>query len=67
MKVEMISPPELHLRAFRVLCREMGVIDTLRFLGQVWPGWGDYTRERRQIFGDLTLDEYRKAISEKKD
>ena len=62
MNVRMEPYPELNRKAFRVLCREIGVVDTLRFLGQLWAGPGDYTEARRKLFGGLTLDEYRRAV-----
>jgi len=58
-----IPLPELNRRAFRILAREMGVPDTLRFFGQFWTGSGDYTQERKLIFEGLTLEEYRQGVS----
>jgi hypothetical protein len=40
-----------------VLCREIGVVNTARFLNQYSLGQGDYTREREQLFGQVTVDE----------
>jgi hypothetical protein len=57
------SLPELNRRAFAVLVRELGVPDTLRFFSQLGVGAGNYTEERRELFADLTLDEYRNAIA----
>jgi hypothetical protein len=42
------------------------VVDTLRFFGQLRWGAGNYTEERRQLFAELTLDEYRTALEEMK-
>lgn len=39
------------------LVRELGVADTARFLHQYGVGYGDYTEERKALFGDLNLDE----------
>ena len=44
-------------RAIRILSREMGVADTMRFLKQFVAGAGDYTEERKALFADLTLDD----------
>lgn len=41
--------------AIDVLCREMGVVRTLRFLGQFSKGYGNYTEEREHLFKDLTV------------
>jgi hypothetical protein len=43
--------------AIRLLTREMGVADTLRFLGQFASGTGNYTEERDALLGDLSLEE----------
>ena len=43
--------------AITVLSRELGIVDTVRFLTQFSTGFGDYTRERDTIFRGLTIDE----------
>ncbi len=48
---------ELTTSAIRLLCREMGVVNTARFIQQFTTGYGDYTAERDQIIGDQTVDE----------
>lgn len=57
----MIAKPmpltELTAEAIRLLCRELGVVNTARFIQQFTLGYGDYTKEREQILGDLTVDE----------
>jgi hypothetical protein len=44
-------------RAIAVLSKELGIVETVRFLTQFGTGFGDYTRERDTIFGGLTMDE----------
>lgn len=56
MTVELKPLSEVTDEALRLLSRELGVADTLRFLGQFTTGHGNYTEERRQIFGDPSLD-----------
>lgn len=63
MSVHLKSYPELNRQAFQVLSREIGVADTLRFFGQFWIGSGEYTKERRHLFANLTLGEYRKGLA----
>jgi hypothetical protein len=41
--------------AIRVLLREIGVVNTLRFLNQYTAGYGNYTEERGQLFGQMTV------------
>jgi len=57
---------EVTQTAIQVLCREMGIVDTVRFVNQFMPGYGNYTEEREQLFADLTLDEIVLAIRSKK-
>jgi len=65
MSVKIESFPELYRRAYAILSREMGVLETIRFFGQLGLGAGNYTEERRALFESLTLDEYRQAILQK--
>jgi hypothetical protein len=48
---------EVTQQAREILIREIGVVDTLRFLSQFRAGHGDYTKERGQWLDDLSLDE----------
>jgi hypothetical protein len=67
MSVHLKPYPELNRQAFQILSREIGIADTLRFFGQFWAGGGDYTKERKQLFADLTLSEYRKGVTKLKE
>ncbi len=49
---------ELTEQAIAVLCKEFGIVNTIRFLNQYEQGTGDYTVERETRFKDLTLEEY---------
>jgi hypothetical protein len=48
---------ELTTLAIRTLIREVGVVNTARFLRQFSQGAGNYTLERDQIFANLSIDE----------
>lgn len=48
---------ELTQDAIRILYRELGVVETVRFLRQFTGGYGDYTAERAAMFGHKSLDE----------
>ncbi|AUB79687.1 hypothetical protein [Candidatus Thiodictyon syntrophicum] len=48
---------EINQRAKDALIREVGVIDTIRFLNQFRAGSGDYTAERASLFRDMTASE----------
>lgn len=43
-------------RAREILTRDLGIVDTLRFLGQFRTGSGDYTAERGTWLDDLSLE-----------
>lgn len=51
------TPVELTTTAIHLLCREMGVVDTARFLNQFSNGTGNYTEERDRLFGQITVDQ----------
>ncbi len=61
MNTEIKSISEISHRATHILYREMGVVDTIRFLNQFSIGRGDYTKDREKWLGNLTLDD---AISQ---
>lgn len=48
---------EITAQAISVLCKEIGVVNTVRFINQFSVGYRDYTEEREQLFGRLTLGE----------
>lgn len=47
---------EITKEALRVLYKEIGVVNTIRFVNQFTTGFGDYTEERKILFADMTLD-----------
>lgn len=57
---------ELNTSAIRLLCRELGVVNTARFINQFTTGYGNYPEEREQIVGHLTVDEIVAEIKQKR-
>ena len=57
---------EVTAQAIKVLCNEIGVVNTVRFIGQFTAGYGNYTQERGQLFADLTLDDIVSEIKRKR-
>ncbi|MBW1700483.1 MAG: hypothetical protein JRK26_27335 [Deltaproteobacteria bacterium] len=55
---------EISRRATHILFREMGIVETIRFLNQFSVGRGDYTKEREKWLGNISLDD---ALSQIKD
>ena len=58
---------EITQNAIQVLCRELGLVDTMRFVGQFTVGYGNYTAERDALFADMTLDDMVAAIKRKRE
>lgn len=52
--------------ALKVLYREIGVVDTVRFINQYTAGFGNYTQERRTRFAGMTLDEIVAEIEQRR-
>ncbi len=57
---------EVTQNAIRVLCRELGLADTMRFVGQFTVGYGDYTAEREELFKDMSLDDMIAGIKQRR-
>jgi hypothetical protein len=56
---------EVTQQALAILFKEIGVVNTVRFLNQFTTGYGDYTAERDTLFADLTLAELLTAIKQR--
>lgn len=57
MNIQPKSLSEITQHAIDLLSKELGIVDTVRFLTQFTAGYGNYTEEREDLFKDLTLDE----------
>jgi hypothetical protein len=57
---------EVTKEALRVLYKEIGVVNTIRFVNQFTTGYGDYTEERKALFSDMTLDDLFTEMSKMK-
>jgi hypothetical protein len=57
---------EVTQAAIRVPCREIGPVDTMRFVGQFTVGYGDYTAERDELFEGMTLDDMIAEIKQRR-
>jgi len=62
MNVQIKPINQLNKTATQVLIKEMGVVDTLRFLSQFQVGTGDYTVERQQLFQGMSVKEIIREI-----
>lgn len=52
---------EINSIAVNILCEKIGLVNTIRFINLFSKGYGNYTEERDQLFGKMTLND---AISE---
>jgi hypothetical protein len=57
---------DIDRRAREILIRDLGIVDTLRFLGQFRTGSGNYTTERGEWLDNLPLKEIVTAIKSKR-
>lgn len=57
MTITTRSMADLTNEAIGVLCRELGVADTARFLRHFGAVTGDYTKERDALNADVSLEE----------
>ena len=48
---------EITQEALRLLYRELGLVNTIRFLNQFTTGFGNYTEERRALLENQPLNE----------
>ncbi len=57
MTIETKPLAEITQEAVGILCKQMGVANTLRFINQYAAGHGNYTEERRTLYQDRTVDD----------
>ena len=66
MNITTMPLAELTASTIKLLCREIGIVNTARFLSQFTMGYGNYTEEREQILGHLSVDEIVTEIQKKR-
>ncbi|MEW6716413.1 MAG: hypothetical protein AB1345_02750 [Chloroflexota bacterium] len=57
---------EINQQAIRLLYKELGVVDAVRFLKQFTQGYGNYTQEREAIFVNKSLDDIVSEIEKRR-
>jgi len=67
MGVETRPLAEITQEAIEILYQKLGAANTVRFLNQFTVGYGDYSEERENLFGHLTLDEIIDEIKKGRD
>jgi len=66
MTVEIKPLAQITREAIRLLCKEMGVANAMRFVNQFTTGYGDYTKEREALFADMTVEGIASQIRRKR-
>jgi hypothetical protein len=66
MTIQMKPLAEITQEAIHLLCKELGLVATIRFINQFTIGYGNYTEEREQLFGRMTVDEIVAAIKRRR-
>lgn len=62
MTVRQSSLHEINQLALKTLLRELGVVNTLRFMRQFPVNYGNYTEERQAETDDLSLEQVIRSI-----
>ena len=62
MNIQSKPLSEITQQALTLLSKEMGIVDTIRFLNQFTTGYGDYTEERETLFKDMSFEEIVSAV-----
>jgi len=57
---------EINQQAIHLLYKELGVVNAVRFFKQFTQGYGNYTQERNDLFGNKSLDEIVTEIEKKR-
>ncbi|MEW6127650.1 MAG: hypothetical protein AB1757_11490 [Acidobacteriota bacterium] len=65
MTTEVKPLAEITHEAINVLCKNIGVANTLRFINQFTQGYGNYTDERQTLFESLSVEEIAADIASK--
>jgi hypothetical protein len=53
---------EIRMEGWKALTDRLGPAGAMRFMMQYDPGYGDYSKERHEIFASLTMEELASSI-----
>jgi hypothetical protein len=66
MSIEAKTTSEISNEAINLLLGKLGAEKTLRFLNQFSAGSGDYTKERKKLYSNKSLDQLVSEIKNKR-
>lgn len=55
---------EITRDAIKILSKEIGIVNTVRFLNQFTAGYGNYTEERQHLYADMSMEEIIQEIKQ---
>lgn len=67
MTIPLKALAEINHDAIRILSREIGLANTIRFINQFTTGMGNYTEERQEMFGEMTLSDIVSEMKKRRD
>jgi hypothetical protein len=53
---------QIRMEGWKALTERLGPAGAMRFMMQYDPGYGDYSKDRHELFAGLTMDELLDAI-----
>jgi hypothetical protein len=63
MMSSQMSLYQIRMEGWKALTERLGPAGAMRFMMQYDPGYGDYSKERHEIFDSVTLEELKREIS----
>jgi hypothetical protein len=66
MRTDMKPLIEINQQAIRLLYKELGVVNAVRFFKQFTQGYGNYTQEREDLFANKSLNEIVNEIEKRR-
>lgn len=54
---------EIRMAGWKALTDRLGPAGAMRFMMQYDPGYGDYSKERHELFAALTMEEIAESIT----
>ena len=66
MTIQVQPISEVTQRATNALIKDIGIVDTIRFLSQFRVGTGNYTEDREQLFSGMSVKDIIADIKSKR-